>query len=141
VAELAPVLGWLLVLGVALLLLWPLARLLRSRPGPDAERRAELLVRDVLDDGEYTQLKRSGYIDVPSRARPGRIYRVPAAGSPVAVIEPGRQVVFLCLQPQDRLPTNEVVVIHKLMLEAAEGDYWRKANVLTGRGVEPRARA
>ena len=94
----------------------------------EVRRRAQHLVRHVLSDQEYAQLRHEGFLEVPSRARPGRTYRIPAGGSPVAALEPDGRVVYLCLQPTEPIPRVELVVVQKLMLEGAEEDYWRRAN-------------
>lgn len=93
-----------------------------------ARRRAEALVRQVLSADELMQLRRDGFLEVPSQAVSGRTYRIPRRGSPVAVLEPDGHVKYLCLQPIAPVAGPELVVVHKLMLEGAEDDYWHKAN-------------
>src|SRR5918912_2738064 len=95
---------------------WWRSRLAERR----ASRRAEDLVRHVLSDGEYAQLRREGFLEVRSRRVPGRAYRIPAGGSPVAALEPDGRLVYLCLQPALPVPREEVLIIHKLLLEADE---------------------
>ena len=82
-----------------------------------ARRRAEDLVRHMLSDGEYAQLCREGFIELRSRRVPGRRYRIPAGGSPVAALEPDGRLVYLCLQPVLPVPRQELLVIQKLLLE------------------------
>ncbi len=94
----------------------------------EVERRVRAMVRRVLSDQEYASLRQQGFFEIPSRLRPGRTYRVPTGGSPVAVLEPDGRVVYLCLQPSDAIPRREQVVIHKLLLEGAEAEYWQQAN-------------
>ena len=122
-----------LLLAAAALLLLALAVLPRhsrtGNPDPLAEARADRLLRDVLTPGEYAQLVARGYLEVPSRSRPGRTYRIPSTGGPVLVREKGAASVRLCLQPKAWLPGREVVLVHKLLLEGAETEYWRRANV------------
>jgi hypothetical protein len=91
-------------------------------------QRAAQLVRRVLSPDEYAQLRREGFLEVRSVTRPGRRYRIPANGSPVAALEPDGRVVYLCLQPAEPIPRQELVVVQKLLLEGAEEDYWRRAN-------------
>ena len=86
------------------------------------------MVAGVLTEAECLQLRRHGYIEVQSRLVPGRRYRVPRGGAPVASLEPDGRVVYLCLQPAKSVPRNELVVLHKLLLEAAEAEYWQRAN-------------
>ncbi|HEY2593399.1 MAG TPA: hypothetical protein VGK33_05840 [Chloroflexota bacterium] len=93
-----------------------------------ANRQAEALVRHVLSQDEQAQLRRDGFLEVPSQEVSGRTYRIPRRGSPVAVLEPDGHVKYLCLQPETPVAGPELMVVHKLMLEGAEGDYWEKAN-------------
>ncbi len=69
-----------------------------------------------------------GYVEVPSPTTAQRIYRVPRARGYVQVIENGRAVMRLCVQPVECLPDADVVVLHKLMIEANEEHYLQKAN-------------
>jgi hypothetical protein len=93
-----------------------------------AARRAESLVQRILSEQERTELRRSGFLEVPSGLVRGRRYRIPRGGAPVAVLEPDGRVGYLCLQPETGVPSAELVLIHKLMLEGAEADYWQRAN-------------
>lgn len=77
---------------------------------------------------EQAQLQRDGFLEVTSRLVTGRKYRIPRGGSPVAVLEPDGRVLYLCLQPETHVPRAELVVLHKLMLEGAEAEYWQQAN-------------
>jgi hypothetical protein len=94
----------------------------------EAKRRAEALVRRVLSETEQVQMRREGFLEVPSQIVSGRMYRIPRRGSPVAVLEPDGHVKYLCLQPETPVAGPELVVVHKLLLEGAERDYWRRAN-------------
>ena len=116
----------LLVLCAVALVLAGLAHQQRLRAR--ADRRADRLVRELLTPGELAQLEERGYLEVPSRATPGRCYRVPARPGLVTVMEAGRPVVRLCLHPARTLPEGEHVIAHKLLLEGAEAEYWRLAN-------------
>ena len=91
-------------------------------------RRADALVRRLLSADEQAQLRRTGFLEVRSQAVSGRTYRIPRRGSPVAVLEPDGHVKYLCLQPETPVASRELVLVHKLLLEAAEMDYLRKAN-------------
>ncbi len=93
-----------------------------------ADRRARQLLRAVLTHEQYRQLIRRGYIDIPSPSEPQRVYRVPQAHGRVYVIENERLQASLCLQPLDWVPDDDLVVIHKLMIEADEETYLQKAN-------------
>jgi hypothetical protein len=98
------------------------------RPAHAANRRAEALVRRLLSTEEQAQLRRDGFLDVPSQQVSGRTYRIPRRGSPVAVLEPDGHVKYLCLQPEMPVASPELVLVHKLLLEGAEQEYWDKAN-------------
>ena len=93
-----------------------------------AERRATVLMRELLSVGQYQQLTRHGYLEVASPHIPHRTYRIPGTGGLVRVYEQGHAIMDLCLQPVDPLPDGDVVVMHKLMIEANEQEYLAKAN-------------
>jgi len=131
--------GLLLALGVLLALvrsLYPpvsqqLRRLLAAyRERVEADLRAEALLRDLLTESEYEQLRATGYLEVCSRLCPGRLYRIPAHGGLVGLYEDGVLVAGLCAQPQTRIPGPDVVALHKLMIEGNEEEYLRTANHL-----------
>jgi len=96
----------------------------------DANRRANELLRSVLTREQYRQLVRYGYLDIPSPRDPECIYRVPRSIGLVGVIEKGRRKVSLCLQPLEMVPDADIVVMHKLMIEADEETYLQTANKL-----------
>src|SRR5439155_19638368 len=107
-------------------LFWRLSRdsnLMRS----DANRRANELLRSVLNSEQYDQLKRKGYLDIKSPRDPGCIYRVPRRQGQVKVIEQGRHKANLCLQPREAVPEDDIVVIQHLMIEADEEYYLQTA--------------
>jgi hypothetical protein len=93
-----------------------------------AERRATDLLRDTLTPEQFRQLIWRGYLEIPSPTAPQRVYRVPRSKGYVQVIENGRATMRLCLQPVECLPDADVVVLHKLMIEANEETYLQKAN-------------
>jgi hypothetical protein len=97
----------------------------------DADRRAERLLRDVLTPDELTWLDGRGYLEVPSRAHPGRTYRVPRDGGVVVMYERGRAVAGLCVQSVEPIPMADAVAMHKLMIEGAEEVYLQRANHLS----------
>jgi hypothetical protein len=96
-----------------------------------ANRRANELLRSILTRAQYRQLTRRGYIDIPSPRDHQRIYRVPRSRGLVGVIEQGRRKASLCLQPLEWVPDADIVVMHKLMIEADEEIYLQTANKLT----------
>jgi len=97
------------------------------------------MVARLLSEGERAQLQRDGFLEVRSGSVKGRRYRISRrGGAPVAVLEPDGRVLYLCLQPATPVAEQEVVLLHKLMLEGAEDDYWRRANRvgrIMGRGM------
>ncbi len=93
-----------------------------------AERRAEAVVRKLLTPLELRQLDVQGYLEVASGLTPGRVYRIPSSPGLVTVIDSGSLVTRLCLQPAQRLPDREHVLLHKLLLEGAEDVYLKTAN-------------
>jgi len=95
-----------------------------------AKRQAEELLCAVLTPGQYNQLMLRGYIDIPSPRDQERIYRVPRGPGLVRVIERGKETASLCLQPLEKVPDADIVVMHKLMIEADEETYLQKANRL-----------
>jgi hypothetical protein len=95
---------------------------------PGSQRRASELLRAVLTPEQYSQLIQQGHIDIPSPSNPERIYRVPRSPGRVQVREKGRLTMWLCLQPSAVIPDSDIVVIHKLMIEADEETYLQKAN-------------
>lgn len=96
-----------------------------------ARERAEMLLQEILTPEEYVQLNTRHRLEVPSRQRAGRVYHIPEDGfRPVTVYEWGVPTVCLCLRPLQPLPPRETVLVHKLLLEADEDDYWRRANIL-----------
>lgn len=133
-------LAGLLVVGIVLLMLIAagcVPALLGGSNG-HAARRAEALVRELLSSSEYAQLEREGYLEVASRVRPDRVYRIRAGNAPVVVVEHGRPIARLCLQPVRPIAAQEMVVVHKVLLEAAEEDYWRRANLVWPGALLPR---
>jgi len=99
---------------------------LSGRPG--AKRRAGELLRAVLTPDQYGHLMQRGHIDIASPSDPERTYRVPKGPGRVQVREKGRLTMWLCLQPLERVPEADLLVMHKLMIEADEETYLRKAN-------------
>ena len=124
----------IVTLTVALLLLGLFVTLLRFsssvtyRSRIISEQRAEVLLRDVLSAGQLHQLRRRGYLDVPSPSRPNRSYRIPRSRDQVRVYEDGRLIERLCVQAVEPVPTGDVVLMHKLMIEGNEAEYLRLAN-------------
>jgi hypothetical protein len=94
----------------------------------EANRRANEMLRSVLNSEQYDQLTRKGYLDIKSPRDPGCMYRVPRRQGLVKVIEQGSHKANLCLQPLEAVPDDDIVVMHKLMIEADEETYLQTAN-------------
>jgi hypothetical protein len=117
------------VLVVAILLLSLMWLIIGCSSMPSsAKRRADELLRVVLTCEQYRQWIHQGCVDIPSPSDPQRIYRVQKYPYPVQVREGGRLKMWLCLQPLERVPDADLVVIHKLMIESDEQAYLQKAN-------------
>jgi len=93
-----------------------------------ADSRAKALLREILSDTQYQQLVKCNYLEVVSPTIDERVYRIPGSGGLVKVFERGCPVMELCLQPAEPLPDGDVIVMHKLMIEANEEEYLSKAN-------------
>lgn len=99
-----------------------------SRERTQIEMRSSELLRDVLNEHEYQQLTQQGYVDVASHIHEGRLYRIPRYEGRILVYEDGRVKSELCIQPVTPLPANDVVALHKLMIEGNEQGYLARAN-------------
>lgn len=87
------------------------------------EDRSGALLRDLLTEREYEQLAQRGYLEVASPSVGHRIYRIPRDGGLVRMYQNGRAVRSLCVQPVVPLPGNDVIVLHKLMIQGSEQQY------------------
>lgn len=85
--------------------------------------RAEALLRAVLDEAEYQQLTKCGYFDLRSPADAERIYRIPRYCGLVRMYEHGVAARELCVQPDEPLPTADILAMHKLMIQGNEQEY------------------
>ena len=103
---------------------WVEGRSLGGSPARSpVDQRVDALLRDVLDDGEYQALMTRGYLDVASSANADIIYRIPRYGGMVTRYDHGRATIDLCVQPAEPLPGGDVVVMHKLLIQASEPHY------------------
>jgi len=93
--------------------------------------RASVLLRAVLTRAQYRQLMWRGYVDIPSPRDQQRFYRVPRYPGLVGMIEQGKRKADLCLQPLEWVPDADIVVMHKLLIEADEETYLQTANRFT----------
>ncbi len=95
----------------------------------DALERAEELLRDSLTPEQHGAYRARGYIEVPSRRYPGRIYRVDG-WRPVAVYDRGQFVGAVCIRARESLPGPDVLLARKLMIEGAEDEFLHAGNWL-----------
>ncbi|RIK38055.1 MAG: hypothetical protein DCC55_22290 [Chloroflexi bacterium] len=101
-----------------------------------ANRRAEQLLRERLTPEQYNQLAKFGYLDIPSRLDPYRQFRIPRTRGRVLVLHNcsiggtvlSRKVAELCVVSSEPVPDADMVLIHKLMIEADEANYLATAN-------------
>ncbi|HLY31704.1 MAG TPA: hypothetical protein VKQ36_11805 [Ktedonobacterales bacterium] len=93
-----------------------------------ADQRASRLLRELLSEAEYRQLVSRGYLEVSSPGVAGRVYRIPRQPGRVAMYEQGARVAELCLQPVKPLPSSDLVVMHKLLIQGNEQAYLQTAN-------------
>lgn len=120
-------LGWMVLVLAIAPMIW-LIFLPYFRGLSSAERRASSLLHDILTSEQCRQLAWRGYVEIPSPSTSQRVYRVPRSKGYVQVIENGQAIMRLCLQPVECLPDADLVVLHKLMIEADEEFYLQKAN-------------
>jgi hypothetical protein len=106
---------------------WPWLRLQPWWPVA-ADHDAETLLRGSLTNDEYRSLRLRAYLEVRSPSYASRVYRIPRGPGQVAVYEDGRITERLCLQPLESLPEADVVLMHKLLIEADESRYLATAN-------------
>ncbi|MFN8475154.1 MAG: hypothetical protein U0822_23430 [Anaerolineae bacterium] len=95
-----------------------------------AEQTARRLLRQTLRSDEFKQMEERGYLEVTSPSTPGRVYRIPYGPGRVAVYDNNRFSMSLCVQPTQWLPGGDVVLMHKLHIEANEEQYLSTANHL-----------
>jgi hypothetical protein len=94
----------------------------------DAEKRAQILIGQMLTSQQQEQLGGLGFIELRSRMIQGRSYRIPRRRGQVQVYEEGRHAGSLCIQPTRWVPDADLVLMHKLMIEGNEAEYLRTAN-------------
>jgi len=130
--------GLLLGALIILTLLWRVSRsvIARQREYYEAKKRAEALLRASITNEQYQQLLSRGYMEIPSRLYPGYIYRIPRNQQRVQIFETNqtvsspysRKLAELCIVPCDPVPDADMVLAHKLMIEADEQTYLSIAN-------------
>ena len=98
------------------------------------DARAEELLRTILDESEWLQLKTLRFLDVASMHYRQRFYRIPLMDGMVNVFEDGKAIQRLCIQPINVLPRYDVIAMHKLMIEGDEMEYLARANAFPPKG-------
>lgn len=91
--------------------------------------RAEDLLRRVLGPARYQALARQGYLELPSRVRRGRVYRLDSSGN-LSYREPGQYGFHtsLCIQPVEPVPRADAVAARYLLLTTDEPALLATAN-------------
>jgi hypothetical protein len=92
------------------------------------------VLRLHLTPEEFDQLKRFGVLNIRSMLLHDRVYQVRAQSGRVIVRDSGIHIMELCIRTEINLPADEHVLVHKLMIQAAEAEYLARANVLWQRG-------
>jgi hypothetical protein len=93
-----------------------------------AQERAEQLLRDQLTIEQVAQLVQGNYFDVISES--GKRYRVQRGRSKnVALLDGERITKRYCIHHDYDVPSPDVMLTQKLMLETMERDFLRIANV------------
>jgi len=94
--------------------------------------RADRLLRDVLGDQQYEQLRTVGYIDLPSGRCRGRVYRLDNLGN-LSYRDPGERTFSsaLCVQPAEAVPRDDQIVMRYLLVTADEERLLKVANPIT----------
>ncbi|CAN5512590.1 hypothetical protein BH10CHL1_BH10CHL1_29570 [soil metagenome] len=108
----------------------------RQQARSAAKKRAELLLRNSITSEQYNQLVNCGYLEIPSRLYPGYLYRIPRTQQRVAIYETSqsplapysRKLAELCVLACEQVPDADMVLAHKLMIEADEHTYLSIAN-------------
>jgi hypothetical protein len=90
-----------------------------------AAERAEKLLEACLTSGQRDQLKKNGWFVVHSKS--GRAYQI-RRGRARNIVEVNTRRTYCC-HPIDNVPDADTMLAQKLMIESAEEDFLRLANV------------
>lgn len=101
-----------------------------AREHADAERRAEALLLEHLTPEQRETWDREQYIPVVSHdgARHYRIFRGRARNIRLVDAD-GKEILTYCAHPVEKVPVADCLLAQKLMLEMAEHEFLRIANV------------
>jgi hypothetical protein len=118
---------------VVVCIAWLCTRIASTRRGAQddrsrADEQAETMLREILTEQEYQFLARHEFLEVVSPSHPARTYRVPRRRGQVKVFQDGVPVVSLCVQPTVPMPDADLVLMHKVLIEADEAAYLAVAN-------------
>jgi hypothetical protein len=91
------------------------------------QHRAHMLLKGALTPDEYRQLDRNGYLDVRSQSDPEVWYRIPRETGYVRIYRRDTPLMDLCLQPAEPLPKDDVILMHRLMIQCDEETYLETA--------------
>lgn len=95
---------------------------------PIVLKRAEKLLRGMINTRQRKAWERWGFIDVPSPSQKHVAYRIPKTGL-VVMYEHGKAVKRLCIHNNEYLPEADKIVAMKMLIEAEEPELHRIANV------------
>jgi hypothetical protein len=93
-----------------------------------AQRKAEELLRENLDDEQREQFDKTKWFFVIGQS--GKRYRIRHgwAGNVDELNEEGHRIAEYCIHPAKQVPTEDNMLIQKLMLEADEARFLQIAN-------------
>lgn len=106
-----------------------------------AERKGQEMLGHLLTADEYAILHARGYLEVASPTVAGRVYRIPRRRGLVEQVEGARVATRLCVVPDRWLPDADIVLMHKLLIEADEARYLRVANPVGPHEADAAAKA
>jgi len=94
--------------------------------------RAEQLLLEVMGPERFHTLRTLGFVDLPSRLYPGRVYRLDSLGN-LCYRDPGDAGfdVSLCVQPQESVPRDDQIAMRYLLATADEERLLSTANPVT----------
>lgn len=90
-----------------------------------ADRRAQLLLHQMLTREQRWHLR--AHASFPVRGQDGKTYLV-REGKTVQLLENGQPVMNYCIHPREQLPTADVMLIQKLLLERDIAHFLANAN-------------
>ncbi len=95
------------------------------------EKRATQLLKEHITEEQWDRLASNGYLEIPSSINKKRTYRIPRyyrnTWDMVQVWEDGECKILLCVQPETQIPDADRVLMHKLLIETDEAEYFNVA--------------